>query len=191
MKLSEKIKEFRKIFGLSQEQLAEILNVSRQAITKWETDAGMPDITNLKPLANVFGVTVDYLLSEDEDFVSPILKEPIQIEGKNNFNTRYDYAVSVLKQRYPEPNKLYGLSQSKKLSKLEWIFDFIVSPGIIDAVNYLNEFAIWFLVKKENQKHLLVKVTKENMETIEISALINEKEFVVEKNKFISTGEIK
>lgn len=44
MTLGEKLKEIRKRFGLSQEQLAEIINVSRQAITKWESDNGLPDV---------------------------------------------------------------------------------------------------------------------------------------------------
>ena len=46
MKLNEKIKEYRKIFNLSQEQLAEKLSVSRQVITKWENDEGLPEIGN-------------------------------------------------------------------------------------------------------------------------------------------------
>lgn len=182
MKLSEKIKKFRKSFGLSQEQLAEILNVSRQAITKWETDGGMPDITNLKPLADVFGVSIDFLLNEEDDSCNPILKENLQIE-KNNFNNRYDYAVRLLKERYPEPNKIYGLSQTRKLTKLEFGIDIIIQPGIVEMVHYLNEFAIWFLVKRENQ-NLLVKVTKKYIETVEISKIINEKEFIIEKYKF-------
>ena len=48
MTLGQKLKEIRKRFGLSQEQLAEIMNVSRQAITKWENDSGIPDISNLQ-----------------------------------------------------------------------------------------------------------------------------------------------
>ena len=43
MTLGQKLKEIRKRFGLSQESLAEIMNVSRQAITKWESDEGLPD----------------------------------------------------------------------------------------------------------------------------------------------------
>lgn len=48
MTLGEKIKEARKQAGLTQEQVAEKLMVSRQAVTKWETDKGIPDIENLK-----------------------------------------------------------------------------------------------------------------------------------------------
>ena len=51
MTLGQKLKEIRKRFGLSQEQLAEIMNVSRQAITKWENDTGIPDTSNLLELS--------------------------------------------------------------------------------------------------------------------------------------------
>ena len=54
--LSEKIRSYRKQAGMSQEQLAEKLNVSRQAVTKWETGVGIPDIVNLKGLAKLFSV---------------------------------------------------------------------------------------------------------------------------------------
>ena len=64
MTLGPKLKEIRKRFGLSQEQLAEIMNISRQAITKWENDGGLPDINNLQELSKIFGITVDYLLND-------------------------------------------------------------------------------------------------------------------------------
>ena len=55
--LAEKIKELRKKEGLTQEELASRLNVSRQAITKWETGEGLPDIDNLKNIALFFHVS--------------------------------------------------------------------------------------------------------------------------------------
>ena len=54
MSLGEKIREQRKQAGLSQEPLAEKLNVSRQAITKWETDKGIPDVANLIAISDEF-----------------------------------------------------------------------------------------------------------------------------------------
>jgi len=64
-KFAEKLKGLRKQFNLSQEQLAEKIGVSRQAITKWETDGGMPDIDNLMAIASLFSVTMDDLLSAE------------------------------------------------------------------------------------------------------------------------------
>ncbi|MCM1441856.1 MAG: helix-turn-helix domain-containing protein, partial [Roseburia sp.] len=62
MNFSEKLKEIRKKEGLSQEQLAEKIGVSRQAITKWETGKGLPDVENMVIIAEIFKTTLDDLL---------------------------------------------------------------------------------------------------------------------------------
>ena len=67
MLFNEKLKKLRKEEGLTQEQLAEKLNVSRQAITKWETGEGVPDIENIKQISNLFNVTIDELLKEEKN----------------------------------------------------------------------------------------------------------------------------
>ena len=64
MTFGEKLKEARKEAGLSQEQFAEKMSVSRSAIAKWESDKGMPDVNNLKVMAQLLDVSVDYLLDE-------------------------------------------------------------------------------------------------------------------------------
>ena len=63
--LSEKLDQLRKKSGLSQEQLAEQLNVSRQAISKWESGSAFPESEKLITISNYFGVSVDYLLKDE------------------------------------------------------------------------------------------------------------------------------
>ena len=65
MKLSDKIIKLRKANGWSQEELAEKLNVSRQAISRWEGASAQPDATNILQLSKLFGVTTDYLLNDE------------------------------------------------------------------------------------------------------------------------------
>ncbi|MBQ7112872.1 MAG: helix-turn-helix transcriptional regulator [Clostridia bacterium] len=65
MELNEKLQELRKQKGLTQEELAAALFVSRTAVSKWESGRGCPNIDSLKALAKFFGVTVDALLSGD------------------------------------------------------------------------------------------------------------------------------
>lgn len=65
MTFAEKLKSIRKQTGLSQEQLAEKLGVSRQAITKWETDTGIPDIENMMAISALFDISIDELLSNE------------------------------------------------------------------------------------------------------------------------------
>lgn len=64
MALPEKLYALRKKSGLSQEQLAEALNVSRHAISKWEGGSAMPESDKLLALSNYFGVSLDYLLKD-------------------------------------------------------------------------------------------------------------------------------
>ena len=65
MKLSEKIISLRKNRGYSQEELAEKLNVSRQAVSRWESGTAMPDANNILQISKLFGVTADYLLNDE------------------------------------------------------------------------------------------------------------------------------
>lgn len=67
MTFAEKLKFIRKRAGMSQEQLAEKLSVSRQAVTKWETDAGIPDIENMMAISALFDISIDELLSGEKE----------------------------------------------------------------------------------------------------------------------------
>lgn len=66
MKLEEQLRECRKKSGLSQIELAERLDVSRQAISRWESGKGYPSMDNLRRLAEVYGVSLDALTTEKE-----------------------------------------------------------------------------------------------------------------------------
>lgn len=76
MELSEKILQLRKALGLSQEQLAEQVGVSRQSISKWETGQSVPELEKLVALSRIFAVSTDELLGnfapENEHCQSPL-----------------------------------------------------------------------------------------------------------------------
>lgn len=63
----DRLKELRNSKHLTQEQLAEILNVNRAALANWETNRAYPDVNIIKELAIFFDVTIDFLLGKDED----------------------------------------------------------------------------------------------------------------------------
>ena len=65
MTFGEKLQALRKSRGWSQEQLAERIAVSRQAVSKWESEAAVPDTENVVELSKLFGVSTDYLLHDD------------------------------------------------------------------------------------------------------------------------------
>lgn len=66
MNLSTKIYELRKAKGMSQEKLAELVGVSRQSISKWESGETIPELERLVELSRIFEVTTDYLLKPGE-----------------------------------------------------------------------------------------------------------------------------
>ena len=66
MEFCEKLQELRKSRGLTQEELAEALYVSRTAVSKWESGRGYPSIDSLKEISNYFSVTIDELLSGEK-----------------------------------------------------------------------------------------------------------------------------
>ena len=85
MDFGDRLKQFRIKEGLSQEQLADKIGVSRQAITKWETKKGMPDIENMVILAEIFKLTLDELVLQE----SKVLQER-EAEALYESETIYD-----------------------------------------------------------------------------------------------------
>ncbi len=181
MTLGQKLKEIRKRFGLSQESLAEIMNVSRQAITKWESDEGIPDVSNLQELSKVFNLTVDYLLNNDNSLPALSMKRELD---KDKYEMNQKGYIKVIKDNYAEPWEVYSLRRSKKHSKLAWIIsDFIVGAGPMEALDQIDDMSPYFLVKKDGLK-LLVNIQNYILEVIELPENTNDKKFTYGKNKF-------
>ena len=74
--IGKRISALRKARGMKQEELAERLDVSGQAVSKWENDQTCPDIGLLPRLARVFGVTTDYLLTGEQEQEPPVRMVP-------------------------------------------------------------------------------------------------------------------
>lgn len=189
MTLGQKLKEIRKRFGLSQEQLAEIMNVSRQAITKWENDGGLPDISNLQELSKVFGVTVDYLLNDENQLPALSMRKELDREKYKNKLTMY---FEVLKEYFPEPYEVYTLTRSKRLNFLELILDIFIAPEIspISTADEFGNLSPFYLVKKNGLK-FLVNIKNYVMEVIELPSNTSDKKFIYGKNKFRNCGKLK
>ncbi|MBO4494340.1 MAG: helix-turn-helix transcriptional regulator [Clostridiales bacterium] len=84
MNISDRILSLRKAKGMSQEQLAEAVGVSRQAVSKWESEQAMPDMDKVVLLSEIFGVTTDYILkgiepvkNEEHKTVGDVLDQKI------------------------------------------------------------------------------------------------------------------
>ena len=82
MTFGEKLQKLRKEAGMSQEELAARLDVSRQAVTKWETGTSRPSIENLQSLSRLYNVQLEYLLDESEDELpAPAPAAPVAERG--------------------------------------------------------------------------------------------------------------
>ncbi len=80
MKIGEKIALCRKRAGLSQEELASRLELSRQAVSRWETSSAVPDIEKVVQLSKLFNVTTDYLLLDEiEEWEGPAQKKELSL----------------------------------------------------------------------------------------------------------------
>lgn len=82
--IGEKIKSLRKQQNITQEKLAEYLNISYQAVSKWENGTALPDVTLIPQIANFFGVSADFLLGMKEKEQSDELKGFEKIYHENN-----------------------------------------------------------------------------------------------------------
>ena len=78
MTLGEKLSHYRRAKGFTQDQVAEQLGVTPQAVSKWENDASCPDIMLLAPIADLYGVTVDELLNRESSPVAAMVPKEQQ-----------------------------------------------------------------------------------------------------------------
>ena len=90
MEFNEKLQELRKIKGLTQEELAEILYISRTAVSKWESGRGYPNIDSLKEISKFFEVSIDDLLSGEK------LLSIAEKENKSNIRNICDFLFGIV-----------------------------------------------------------------------------------------------
>lgn len=125
MKLSEKIRTLRKNAGLSQEQLGEKINVSRQAITKWESGDGLPDIYNLVALSNLFSITLDELMAQEKAVADKRFLYESHVEYDIDRFCKFDmnlYASADLTIRAYDGEKLQLYAGSREIKDLDKLF---------------------------------------------------------------------
>lgn len=129
MLFNEKMKKIRKESNLTQEELSEKLNVSRQAITKWETGEGIPDIENLKQISNLFNISIDELVKEDLDANVNVKKrfnfiKEIEIDHTKHFDINISKIYELnIKQNKDEKVKVELTSNEEIEDVYKIIFD--------------------------------------------------------------------
>ena len=183
MTFGEKLKNARKEAGLSQEQLAEKLSVSRSAVAKWETDNGMPDVNNLKAMASLLNTSIDYLLDEDEKLTFNETREPIELESYKKTGKCRDKKDAAVYWKYRDAEAIYPLIRSKKLSVKEYLLDIVTSRGVSQLADYVNNSDGYYLVIKDN-KQILVRVSKDFISSSELADRVDPRKFIIGNNIF-------
>ncbi len=169
MTLGEKIKSARKNAGLTQEQMAEKLMISRPAITKWESDKGIPDIENLKAISKLLDVSLDYLLNDGEDIDLNVIKEAIDIKAYGK-GLKKKIKDKIVREKFADA-EIMTLMPQKMLTKGEKVIDNILgwftsapfgTPDLINSIKLVgNEY--YLVINGDNQ--YLVIISNEFMET--------------------------
>ncbi len=186
MTFGEKFSSARKQAGLSQQQCAEKLGVSRSAIAKWEADRGMPDVDNLKAISQLLSVSVDYLLEEDETINFQTTKEPINLDEYQKTGKCRDRRDAVCYSKYQDADAIYPLIKKRKMTFLEAAVDFFVQPGIMQIADYMDDVSAYYLVERKGRQYL-VSVSREFICTTELAAKVDPRKFTVGNHVYRKT----
>ena len=170
MTLADKLKEARKNAGLTQSELAEKLCVSRQAITKWETGKGIPDVDNLKNISKVLNVSIDFLLDDKEALEKTVIKEQINLNDYVKEGKLRSKKDAVVYAKYPSA-EIIPLFAKKKSTKGQKIFGellgwFTDAPfGTDDMFNQIADGHNAYYLVQQEEVQILVTVTEEFIES--------------------------
>lgn len=189
MTLADKLKEARKNAGLTQNELAEKLSVSRQAVTKWELGKGIPDIDNLRTISKVLNVSIDFLLDNDEVLDQTVIREQINLgdyvkEGK--LRNKKD-AVVYAKYSNAEIVPLLAKRKSTKGQKvfaelLGWLSE---APfGMDELFNQLADVHKAYYLVQQNGVQTLVVVSEDFIESRVMAKNITENKFEIGAYKY-------
>lgn len=137
MNISDRIRSLRKMKRMSQEQLGEVLGVSRQVVSKWESGQSVPDIDNIIQMSGVFGVTTDYLLKDERQDAEPrtTLDEPAVVQKPMGIGFHYEYISKHSLWGLPlvHVNLGFGFRRAKGVIAVGNIATGVVTMGAVAA----------------------------------------------------------
>lgn len=187
MTFGEKLKDARKNAGLSQEQLAEKLCVSRAAVAKWETDKGLPDIMNLKAISKLLDVSIDALLDDGQAATLMVTKETIDLQSlelKDRARCKHDVAVL---NRFPQADHIYQLSLIHQLNKIEWWADFLTC-GLYTMIWGISHWKTWtghYYLVDQGSRQFFAEVTEEFITATGLLTPITKRKFYIGDRQYI------
>lgn len=173
MKINERLLKLRKEKGYSQEELANLLNVSRQTVSKWELGESTPDFDKIEPLCNLYGISADELIrGVNSDKV-------VSNEVKDEDNQENYKSTKVVKKHEA---LVVSISVFLYVLAIVWII-FIESLDVMSDELMVSIFLvilalptcllIYYYISVDNQKKLLKEAAKNNNEEIEDNKKLN------------------
>ena len=206
MTFGEKLKEARKKAGMTQEQLANLLSVSRQAITKWESDKGMPDIENLKVLSKALEVSIDSLLDDGSVLDLTVTQKPIDLRkygdtGKLSRIRKLKIKEQMVREEYPDAQIIRLTVTKIKNTKSEAVADTAIGLfalllgniplfGTQEMGKTVKSLDHQYYLVNQNQKQFFVLLTDEFMICRTMSKIIQEKRFEIGDREFLVMGTV-
>ena len=192
MTIGEKIRQARKHCRLSQEQLAELMCISRSAIAKWETDKGLPDIENIRILSNILHISTDWLLNPQQDGGHLIYRYSVDL-------SRYGKGCSRLRKDRCVRGKFQNAQITALISRKDVIpgdagtkEDALVRRNVHNCFlsnGSMDSSASYYLVT-EVDRQFLVAIAESYIEYRILQSQINDAEFILDGMRFVRFSEI-
>ena len=157
MTLGEKIQTARKQAGLTQEQLAQKLFVTRAAVAKWESNGGTPDVQNLKALARLFNTPMEDLLNDDLAISRFGFREDVQVDDPEK----------AAASRFPEAYWVHRAVLLHGLGKVERFFN-ILTFGLLKIIwvlKHADEFKKHYFVAEMGDVQYFIVIDAESITT--------------------------
>lgn len=206
MTFGERFKEARAKAGFTQDELAQRLAVSRSAVAKWESDRGMPDVTNLKMIADVLGVSVDYLLDDGNALNLSVTKKAIDLtkfgdRRKLSRTRKVEIKERIVREEYPDAEILRLTVTKIKNTKSETIADQAIGwfalilggiPlfGTQEFGKTLNSLDQQYYLVDEEKAQYFVLLTDEQMISRSLAKRITDKKFEIGDREFLVMGKV-
>ena len=142
----ERFQRLRKERGLTQDAISEMVNVSSQAVSKWENDINMPDISILLRLSEILGTTTDYLLGKEENTVTMVTRPEekkdfskmmlkIRVSTLKGDKVNVQLPLVLIKTMMEKGMEMPEISEKMDLKQFDWkmIMD-LVEQGVIGEI---------------------------------------------------------
>lgn len=181
MTFGEKLSSLRKQANLTQNDLAKKLNVSRQAITKWEGNMAFPDLDSIKKISSIFNIKIDDLLDYKIEEIKLELDTTEEI-GKGNIN--FKNVDNFVLERFSNAKSIERLTREVKLTFWQGVCDFFLGAGTLEVADIIKTGLVFPYLINQDDIDYLVLISKGKLISKKLNKKFVEKSIVVDGYKY-------